>query len=318
MRKMPIINLIRMMSLQSFTRAITLTVTCFSALLSTYSFAQASETRVIKDEQGLFHIDTTPKRIVALEYSFVDALAAVGVSPVGVSDDKDIERVIPQVRALIKPWQSVGMRSQPSLEAIAELKPDLIIADAERHATVYQDLSSIAPTLLLMSRGESYQENLESSQKIGVAVNRSEAMAARIQQHKEIMAAHSKSFKQTDTVQFAVVTDKGMWLHGPNSYAGGVLTTLGLNGPALPKHDKAYLEVSFEQLLKINPDWLLLGPYKPHTVFDDWQSKPLSKMLTVSKQQQAIKVSPQLWSLNRGMLAAEGIAQNLSTILLDK
>ncbi len=307
-----------MMSSLSFTRVITAILTCFSLVLPALSFAQETAPRVVKDEQGLFHIEATPNRIVALEYSFVDALAAVGVSPVGVADDKDIERVIPQVRALIKPWQSVGMRSQPSLEVIAELNPDLIIADAERHATVYKDLSNIAPTLLLKSRGETYQENLESSQKIGIAVNKSSAMAARIQQHKEIMASHSQSFQQTETIQFAVVTDKGMWLHGPNSYAGGVLTTLGLNGPALPKHEKAYLEVSFEQLLKINPDWLLLGPYKPHTVFDDWQSKPLSNMLTVSKQQQAIKVSPQLWSLNRGMLAAEGIAQNLSTILLNK
>lgn len=57
------------------------------------------------------------------------------------------------------------MRSQPSLEAIAVLKPDLIIADAERHRAIYQDLQRIAPTLLLKSRGETYQENLESAQK---------------------------------------------------------------------------------------------------------------------------------------------------------
>ena len=29
----------------------------------------------------------TPSRVVVLEYSFVDALAQVGVSPVGVADD---------------------------------------------------------------------------------------------------------------------------------------------------------------------------------------------------------------------------------------
>ncbi len=79
----------------------------------------------------------------------MDALAAVDVSPVGVADDNDATRVIPAVRAKIEPWQSVGMRSQPSLEAIAVLKPDLIIADAERHRAIYQDLQRIAPTLLL-------------------------------------------------------------------------------------------------------------------------------------------------------------------------
>ncbi|MFA0440994.1 Fe(3+) dicitrate ABC transporter substrate-binding protein [Vibrio sp. 10N.222.51.C12] len=275
----------------------------------------AAQTRTIVDEHGSFTLNTTPTRIVVLEYSFIDALASVGVSPIGVADDKDIERILPEVRALVNPWTSVGMRPQPSLEAIAALKPDLIIADAERHSTVYSDLRTIAPTLLLKSRGETYQENLTSALKIGIAVNKQSQMEARIAQHKTKMAALKKTLSSTDTIQFAVVTDKGMWLHGPDSYAGGVIHALGLQGPKMANQGKAYLEVSFEQLLKVNPDWLLLGPYKTHTVYDDWQTHPLSQLLTVSQKQQAIVVSPQLWSLNRGMLAAEGIAQNLQTIL---
>ena len=131
----------------------------------------------------MFEIDTTPQRVVVLEFSFVDALAAVGVSPVGVADDNDASRVIPAVRKLINPWKSVGMRAQPSLEAIAVLKPDLIIADAERHRTVLKDLQRIAPTLLLKSRGETYQENLESARKIGAALNQHSAMEQRIERH---------------------------------------------------------------------------------------------------------------------------------------
>lgn len=133
-----------------------------SALMSFSAFSQA---RSVQDEQGTFELEAIPQRVVVLEFSFVDALAAVDVSPVGVADDNDATRVIPAVRAKIEPWQSVGMRSQPSLEAIAVLKPDLIIADAERHRAIYQDLQRIAPTLLLKSRGETYQENLESAQK---------------------------------------------------------------------------------------------------------------------------------------------------------
>ena len=45
-----------------------------------------------------FTLDKTPSRVVALEYSFVDALAQVGVSPVGVADDNKIDRILPQVR----------------------------------------------------------------------------------------------------------------------------------------------------------------------------------------------------------------------------
>ena len=35
---------------------------------------------------------------MALEYSLWDALAQVGVSPVGVADDNKVDRILPQVR----------------------------------------------------------------------------------------------------------------------------------------------------------------------------------------------------------------------------
>lgn len=277
--------------------------------------ATAQEQRSVEDEHGTFTISGTPERIVVLEFSFVDALAAVGISPVGIADDKKTERVIPAVRNVIQPWTSVGMRSQPSLEVIADLKPDLIIADAERHAAVYQDLTRIAPTLLLKSRGETYQENLQAAQVIGVVVNKEQQMNARIAKHKSTMQQYKTRFASQETIQFAVVSEKGMWMHGPSSYAGGVITELGLNSPIPNQTEKAYLPTSFEQLLKANPDWLLLGPYSEQTVVDEWQENPLFKMLKVSQKNQSVEVSPALWSLNRGMLAAEGIAQNLEEIL---
>jgi len=286
-------------------------------LLSTIfaSFTAMAQTRSVQDEQGTFEIESIPQRIVVLEFSFVDALAAVGVSPVGVADDNDATRVIPAVRAKIEPWESVGMRSQPSVEAIAVLKPDLIIADAERHRAIYQDLQRIAPTLLLKSRGETYQENLESARKIGVAIGKQAQMTQRVDQHEKTMAAFKQYFTTQETFQFGVVSDKGMWLHSPASYAGGVLSTLGIQSPLAQSTQNAYIPTSFELLLKTNPDWLLVGFYSQPNVMDEWRQNPLFKLLTAAKKQQIIEVSPELWSLNRGMLAAEEIARNLEELL---
>ena len=114
--------------------------TLASALLMASAFASAV---TVKDAKGEFTLDKTPSRVVALEYSFVDALAQVGVSPVGVADDNKIDRILPQVREKIAAWQSVGTRSQPSLEVIASLKPDLIIADPSRHTAVFEELKKI-------------------------------------------------------------------------------------------------------------------------------------------------------------------------------
>ncbi|MGR4990018.1 Fe(3+) dicitrate ABC transporter substrate-binding protein [Vibrio rotiferianus] len=284
-------------------------------LLSFFAFSSSATTRVVQDEQGQFEIATTPQRVVVLEFSFVDALAAVGESPIGVADDNDASRVIPAVRELVQPWQSVGMRSQPSLEAIAVLKPDLIIADAERHRTIYQDLRRIAPTLLLKSRGETYQESLQSAHKVGIALNKQAEMERRLQLHRQTMAEFKQRFSLKQSIQFAVVSDKGMWLHSPISYAGGVLAALGIASPITQPTEQAYLPTSFELLLKTNPDWLLIGASSHPNVVNDWQKNPLFKLLTSAKKQRIVEVSPELWSLNRGMLAAEQMAKNLEQIV---
>lgn len=285
-----------------------------SLLLSLSSWAYPS----IQDENGTFTLPSEPKRIVVLELSFVDALVAVGLSPIGIADDNDPNNLLPEVKAKLKPWTSLGMRSQPSMERIAELQPDLIIADFQRHAAAYDNLSRIAPTLLLKSRGESYLDSLASAEKIGIIVNKNAEMQARLSEHKVIMASYRKVFEKmtsVGSVQFAIVSARGMWLHGPDSYAGGVLNALGLASPIPDDGNMPYLANSLELLLKVNPNWLLIGSYGNHTVLDDWRTNPLFQLLTAEKKNQLIKVSPELWSLNRGILAAEGIAKDLNRVL---
>ena len=65
----------------------------FLAALVAFAFA-AHAAVTVKDEHGSLTLDKTPTRVVALEFSFVDALANVGVSPVGVADDNKADRII--------------------------------------------------------------------------------------------------------------------------------------------------------------------------------------------------------------------------------
>tara|TARA_R110001583_G_scaffold29218_2_gene102689 strand:- start:2644 stop:3522 length:879 start_codon:yes stop_codon:yes gene_type:complete len=289
---------------------------CFTILfVSPFTWAELN----IQDEQGTFTISGVPKRIVVLELSFANALATVGISPVGIADDNDSNILLPEVKKHLKPWVSLGMRSQPNLEIISTLKPDLIIADFERHSSIYSNLSRIAPTLLLKSRSQTYEENLEAAKKIGMAVFEDTQMKKRIREHKAIMNDYRQAFsemKLTQTMQFAIVNSRGMWLHGPSSYTGGVLNALGIKSPIPKETVTPYLATSMELLLNVNPDWLLVGAYGNHTILDEWyENTILIKMLHSVKNDQIIYVSPELWSLNRGMLAAEGIAKNLYNIV---
>ena len=98
----------------------------------------------------------------------------------GVADDNKADRIIAPIRDLIQPWTSVGTRAQPNMETIASLKPDLIIADKDRHAAAYDEMSKIAPVLLLNSRYGSFDDILAQAQVIGDTVGKHDAMKAKV------------------------------------------------------------------------------------------------------------------------------------------
>lgn len=263
----------------------------------------------VQDEHGTLTVDKTPQRIVVLELSFADALAAVNVSPVGIADDNDPNRLLPEVRAHLKPWQSVGTRAQPSLEAISALKPDLIIADSSRHAGIYSALQRIAPVLLLKSRNETYADNLHSAAIIGEIVGKKTQMQDRLKQHQQQMAQASAQLPKNTHVVFGTSREQQFNLHTRDTYTGSVLAALGLDVPATV-NNTSMPSIGLEQLLAINPQWLLVAHYRPESIVKRWQQDPLWKMLNAAQKQQVVAVDANAWARMRGIFAAERIAND--------
>ncbi|WP_428241742.1 Fe(3+) dicitrate ABC transporter substrate-binding protein [Gynuella sp.] len=281
-----------------------------------FVLAGSSQAVTVEDARGLFTIDSVPQRIVALEFSFVDALAVVGVSPVGIADDKDSTRLLPAVRQMIGDYHSVGTRSQPSLEVIASLKPDLIIADIGRHEAVYAQLSQIAPTILLRSRRETYAGNLQAAAVIGDLVGKHQQMQARLQLHMQRMSKYAAQLPAGRQVQFAVARDDALFVHTTDSYAGGVIAALGMQTPKTGRTDQtASRQIGLEQLVAINPEYLLLGPYVENSIDVQWQQEPLWQILQAVRQHHVYKVNGNIWARCRGILAAEHMAQDLIRVM---
>ncbi|ENF8746566.1 ABC transporter substrate-binding protein [Vibrio fluvialis] len=271
----------------------------------------------VTDSHGEFTLNQVPQRIVALEFSFVDALAAVDVSPVGIADDNDPSRLLPAVSAKLGQWQSVGTRSQPSLEVIASLKPDLIIADVDRHSAVYRDLSKIAPTLLLPSRRETYEDNLKSAAIIGKVIGKEAEMQQRLAQHHQLMAHYAAQLSglNNQTVQFGVARENGFYAHAAESYAGGVIHALGLAAPTGLKNENASRQISLEQLLALNPNYLVVGDYTEQSIVSRWQKQPLWNVLNAVRAKQVLHVDGNMWARCRGILAAEYMAADLAKLV---
>ena len=289
--------------------------TLASALLMVSAFASAV---TVKDAKGEFTLDKTPSRVVALEYSFVDALAQVGVSPVGVADDNKIDRILPQVREKIAAWQSVGTRSQPSLEVIASLKPDLIIADPSRHTAVFEELKKIAPTVMFDSRHESYQENLETAQKIGDLVGKSSEMKAKINEHNDYIANIAKNLGvQGKKASFSTSREDKFNIQNDNGYVGSFLTTLGF-APTKLNSDQAFVEINLEQLVMEKPEYLFIAHYRDESIARKWEAEPLWKAIPAVKANHVYSVDSDMWARGRGLEASKIMAKQIEGFVKQK
>ena len=289
--------------------------TLVSALLMVSAFASAV---TVKDAKGEFTLDKTPSRVVALEYSFVDALAQVGVSPVGVADDNKIDRILPQVREKIAAWQSVGTRSQPSLEVIASLKPDLIIADPSRHTAVFEELKKIAPTVMFDSRHESYQENLETAQKIGDLVGKSAEMKAKINEHNDYIANIAKNLGvQGKKASFGTSREDKFNIQNDNGYVGSFLTTLGF-APTKLNGDQAFVEINLEQLVMEKPEYLFIAHYRDESIARKWEAEPLWKAIPAVKANHVYSVDADMWARGRGLEASKIMAKQIEGFVKQK
>ena len=289
--------------------------TLASALLMASAFASAV---TVKDAKGEFTLDKTPSRVVALEYSFVDALAQVGVSPVGVADDNKVDRILPQVREKIAAWQSVGTRSQPSLEVIASLKPDLIIADPSRHTAVFEELKKIAPTVMFDSRHESYQENLETAQKIGDLVGKSSEMKAKINEHNDYIANIAKNLGvQGKKASFGTSREDKFNIQNDNGYVGSFLTTLGF-APTKLNSDQSFVEINLEQLVMEKPEYLFIAHYRDESIARKWEAEPLWKAIPAVKANHVYSVDSDMWARGRGLEASKIMAKQIEDFVKQK
>lgn len=270
-------------------------------------------------------IKGTPKRIIALEFSFVDDLVAIGLKPIALADDNNPSSVIPPIRAKLGNYKSVGLRQTPNLETIASLHPDLIIADSTRHAKLYDKLKDIAPTIALDSLQQAYLPNLHAAIVIGQAVNKCGAMRIRVKQDKLVMqrirAAVPRSFLSQRAM--FVVSDKSVFnVHSSLAYTPSLLNAIGIGmaNPLKPgKGVNSYIVMSLEDLISNDPDIMFVANYFPGTaVIDKFEQSPLWNSVSAVKKRRVYEVNPALWSKARGILAGELIAQQAVHLLFKK
>ncbi|GII57763.1 Fe(3+)-citrate-binding protein YfmC [Planotetraspora thailandica] len=275
------------------------------------SAAPSGDTHAVKHVLGTTEVPGKPKRVVALEYSFVQALDQLGVTPVGIADDNASDRIQQLLGKKIS-YTSVGTRLEPNLELVSSLKPDLIIADSTRHAKIYKQLSAIAPTIVLNSWEGSYQEIKDGVVTIADALGDRAAGEAVVRKHEETMAALAAQIPKGEkrTFMLTVSTPDSMTLHTSTSFTGSVFQTLGLT-PAVQSDKPQESGAGLERVAAVNPDVLLVAIDGSGTAYDQWKDTATWKGISAVKNNQVYVVDRNQFSRFRGLGTAEVIAKTV-------
>lgn len=266
--------------------------------------------RVIQHDLGETSVPESPERIVVLEQGFTQIVAALEVKPVGVADDNRPERFPQDTLDYIEGYTSVGTRSEPNLEVIRTLKPELIIADTSRHSTIYEQLSEIAPTIVFKNDTADYEQSLAATEAIGEALGKDSETQSLIQEHQEEIDRLKAGIDMNQTVLMVTPDEEdsqSFQVRTSSSFHPSFLLKIGLDYALMDDKETNQL-MTIEQLLAIDPDvMLILLNEDASSVIEAQADNPLWNSLKAVQGNNVHEVELATWSRQRSIVSLNQI-----------
>ncbi|CAM3819593.1 putative siderophore-binding lipoprotein YfiY precursor [Vibrio aerogenes CECT 7868] len=257
-------------------------------------------------------------RVVTLFQGATDSVVALGIRPVGVVDSWAEKPTYRYLRSSLQGVAHVGLETQPNLEVIAALQPDLIIGARSRHEKIYSQLSAIAPTVF----ADNVYDFEHTLDLVAEATGREQEKAqlwhqwqARVTAFRSQLKKHIPDWPATASV--IDVRSDHLRLYLQQSFAGTVLTSIGfqLPHPAGASGWGVKLK-SKEALPTLNADvfFVILHSDAPavRQNYQSWRLHPLWKILKAPKHHQVYLADRTSWLLSGGILGANLMLGQLS------
>ncbi|WP_017728888.1 ABC transporter substrate-binding protein [Halalkalibacterium ligniniphilum] len=279
--------------------------------------AESENVRTIEHAMGTTEIEGTPERIVTLYQGATDVAVALGVKPVGVVESWVEQPIYEYLRDDLEGVQLLGLETQPNLEEIHKLEPDLIIVSKIRHEEIYDQLSEIAPTVV----NEVIYDWKETVNLMGGALNK-EDKAKQLLVDWDNRVADFKE-KMDDRLPIEVTITNFRADHARifyMGYAGLILHELGFTRP--PGHDSEDWGIqltSKESIPDMNADMIFNFNSGTETeaiqqTYEEWTNHPLWANLDAVKNDQVIQVNEVAWNSAGGYITANMMLDDLYEI----
>ncbi|BAA30771.1 ABC transporter substrate-binding protein [Pyrococcus horikoshii] len=214
-------------------------------------------------------IEKEPQRIVSLAPSITETLYFIGAldKVVGVTKFDDFPPGVKKGRTII------GDFSNPNIEVIASLKPDLIIGTS-LHIKYLDKLQEIAPVVIVDPKN--IDEIYDWIIKLGKIVNREEEAKGVVNYMKAIVEdIKAKTENATKVKVFYLVSYyEGYWTAGNGTFIDSLISLAG--GENIFHDIQGWKVVSVEEIVARDPEVIILSQH-PGVTPKDLCNTPLAK-----------------------------------------
>jgi iron complex transport system substrate-binding protein len=276
-------------------------------------------TYTVEHAMGTETITGTPKRIVILTNEGTEALLAMGVTPVGAVQSFTGDPWYEHSAELLKDTKDVGVEGEPNVEAIAALKPDLIIGNKMRQEKIYEQLKGIAPTVFAETLRGDWKENFKLYAK---AINQEEKGNEVLSAYENRIADISEKLGDKKNMKVSMVRFMSgeVRIYHKDTFSGVILKDLGFARPeSQDVDDFTERNVTKERIPAMEGDILFYFTYdtgdgKGTELENDWINDPLFQNLEVAKKGAVHKVNDTTWNTAGGVLAANLMLDDIEEI----
>lgn len=275
-------------------------------------------TKTIKHAMGSTKLPKVPERVVILFNGMVDTAVLLGVKPVGAVESYLQQPFYEYLRPGLIGVKDLGDETQPNLEGIATLKPDLIIGSKMRHEKINDQLKKIAPTIMTEDVF-SWQDNLKFA---ATALNKqAKADAYLADWNKRVAEFKRKIGPRINNINVSVIriNPNGSARFYLEGFAPNILKDLGFSFPKTQTDltTDIYNVPSKEQTSVLDGDYIFDftvdwdGDGAIYKLQKEWTDNPLWKNLKAVKNKKYYKVNAINWNLSGGPIAAQKMLDDL-------
>ncbi len=278
------------------------------------SAPDAAFPRMVEHAMGSTEIPAAPQRVVVLDTGELDSVLSLGVKPVGaVTTDVDTE-FLSYLQEAAAGVEAVGTIETPNLEAIAALRPDLILSNKVRHEELYDEFSQIAPTVFAEAVGVVWKDNLRLAAE---ALGLEDEAEAGIEDYEQEAAELGETLDDPSatTVSALRFVEGTIRVYRPESFIGTVLTDIGVDQVELPLAEfPAFTEISAEQLEMAEADIIVYASFGAAEDSGELEvlAGPLWSRLTAVEEGRAFAVDGDVYYSGIGLTAASLIVEDMA------